>query len=78
MAETLVTDDDFPTATATLAVAPNPVTEGRQVFAVVTITTEMDQVPHRATGDIQLALTSTSASTGDDFTPPLNDRFAFD
>ena len=69
-AEIQVTDDDFPAATATLAVAPNPVAEGRQVFALVTITTGLDQVPHRAAGTIKLDLVGISATSGDDFKLP--------
>ncbi len=76
-AEIQVTDDDFPTATATLAVAPNLVEEGRPVFAIVTITTGLDQLPHRAAGAIRLDLVGVSATSGDDFTPPLNDQIAF-
>ena len=76
-AEIQVTDNDFPAATATLAVAPSTVLEGRPVFATVTIATDLDQFPHRASGAIQLALVGTSATSGDDFTPPLNDQIAF-
>lgn len=76
-AEIQVTDDDFPAATATLAVAPNPVDEGRQVFAAVTITTGLDQMPHRAAGAIQLVLVGLSATSGEDFALPPDDRLAF-
>ena len=76
-ADLLVTDDDFPAATATLAVAPNPVLEGRQVFANVTITTGLDQEPRRSAGPIRLALVGVSATSGQDFTPILDDRIVF-
>ena len=72
-----VTDDDFPAATATLAVAPNQVTEGEQVFALITVTTGLDQAPHSDTGNIQLAVVGVSATSGNDFTPPLIDLIAF-
>ena len=48
-----------------------------KVFAVVTITTELDQVPHRAAGTVLLDLVGKSATSGNDFTIPLNDRLAF-
>ena len=76
IAEVQVTDDDFPAATATLAVSPSSVAEGRPVFAVVTVTTGLDQVPHRAAGAIQLVLDGVTASSGSDFILP-NDRLAF-
>lgn len=75
-AEVQVTDDDFPAATATLAVGPNPVVEGREVFATVTVTTRLDQEPHSSAGAVRLSLVGVSATSGDDFTPPQVDRIA--
>ncbi len=75
--EIQVFDNDFPQATATLSVAPNRVTEGREVTAIVTVTTQQDQQPHRGTGAIQLVTLGVSATSGADFTPPAGDRIAF-
>lgn len=76
-AEIQISDDDFPAATATLAVSPIAVTEGRNVVAVVTVTTQQDQQPHRGSGAIQLATVGLSATSGADFTPPPNDQLTF-
>ena len=75
--EIQITDNDFPEAVASLAVAPNPVSEGSEVTAVVTVSTLRDQRPHSNAGSVQLALVGTSATSGSDFTPPMEDRITF-
>ena len=64
-AQTQVLDDDFPTATAELAVDPNPVTEGGTVTVTVTVTTGSDQMPHADGGAITLSTAAGTAQTAD-------------
>ena len=64
-AETLVKDDDFPQATAVLAVSPNPVSEGGTVTATVTFTTNADQQPHAGRTVTLATSDGTAVSPGD-------------
>ena len=64
-AQTRVLDDDFPTATAELAVDPNPVNEGGTVTVMVTVQTNSDQMPHEDGGGITLSTTAGTAQAAD-------------
>ena len=60
-------DDDFPLASASLAVTPNPVAEGGQVTATVTVTTALDQQPHSTGGSISIITRNVTATAPLDF-----------
>ena len=64
-AQTQVLDDDFPTATAELAVDPNPAAEGGTVTVTVTVTTGSDQEPHEDGGTVTLSTAADTAQTAD-------------
>ena len=64
-AETWVTDNDFPEATATLSVAPNPVPEGETGTVTITVITNADQQPHGRGGTLALGLDVGSAQMSD-------------
>ena len=66
-AQTQVTDDDFPPASATLAVGPNPVGEGGAVTATVTVTTAAAQQPHGEGGSITVSTRNGTATSPLDF-----------
>ena len=65
-----VLDDDFPEATATLAVAPSPADEepGGHVTATLTIATARDEEPHSGTGTILLSTQDGTAVAPADYT----------
>ena len=66
-ADVTVNDNDFPAATATLAVSPNPVFEGAgKTTATVTVTTSADRAPHAALS-IPLSSTAGTATSGVDY-----------
>ena len=75
-AETRVMDNDFPEATAELAVSPSVVTEGGPVTAVVTVKTMRDEEPHTDGGTIQVVVTGESATSDSDFIPPSSSESA--
>ena len=62
-----VRDDDFPGAEATLAVSPATVPEraGTIVTATLTVTTDADQQPHKASGTIRVATVPGTATAAD-------------
>ena len=68
-AETPVLDNDFPEATAELAVSPSPVREGRSVALLVTVETLRDEKPHAGAGTIEILVVGETASSSDDFVP---------
>ena len=76
-AKTRVMDNDFPDATAELAVSPSEVTEGRPVTALVTIVTKRDETPHADAGMIQVLVTGDTATSSVDFIPPTESRITF-
>ena len=76
-AKTRVMDNDFPEATAELAVSPSKVTEGRSVTALVTIVTARDETPHADAGMIQVLVTGDTATSSVDFIPPTESRITF-
>ena len=76
-AKTRVMDNDFPDATAELAVSPSEVTEGRSVTALVTIVTKRDETPHADAGMIQVLVTGDTATSSVDFIPPTESRITF-
>ena len=61
----LVLDDDFPAATTTLTVSPNPVSEGATTTAIITITTHADTQPHGSGGSLMLSADANTAQTDD-------------
>lgn len=65
LAETIVNDDDFPYATATLSVDPATVTEGRTSTLAITVTTEREEQPHGPGGTFTLAPTGGTARDED-------------
>ena len=76
-AKTRVMDNDFPDATAELAVSPSEVVEGRPVTALVTIVTARGETPHADAGMIQVLVTSNTATSSVDFIPPTESRITF-
>ena len=62
-----IRDDDFPAATATLAVSERQPDEGDTVTVTLTVTTSANRVPHRGTGLLQVAAASGTAAAGLDF-----------
>ena len=61
----LVLDDDFPAATATLSVSPNPVPEGATTTAIITVTTQADRQPHGSGGPLVLRAIADTAQASD-------------
>ena len=76
-AKTRVMDNDFPEATAELAVSPSEVVEGRPVTALVTIVTARGETPHADAGMIQVLVTGDTATSSVDFIPPTESRITF-
>ena len=64
-ASTEIRDDDFPAATAALAVSPATASEGGTVTVTVTVTTGSDQEPHEDGGTVTLSTAAVSAQTAD-------------
>ena len=69
-----VHDNDFPEASAELAVRPEGVVEGMTASATLTITTDRDELPHKDAGAIMLATTTdmenpNGAEAGVDYQP---------
>ena len=62
---TEIRDDDFPAATAALAVSPATASEGGTVTVTVTVTTGSDQEPHEDGGTVTLSTAAVSAQTAD-------------
>ena len=63
-----VNDNDFPEATARLAVSRDTVAEGGSVTATVTVTTARDEQPHKGAGTIRLRTADGTATAGTDYT----------
>ena len=63
-----VNDNDFPEATAVLAVSRDTVAEGDSVTATVTVTTARDERPHEGGGTIRLRTADGTATAGTDYT----------
>ena len=61
----LVLDDDFPAATTTLSVSPNPFSEGATTTAIITVTTHADRQPHGSGGSLVLSANADTAQAGD-------------
>ena len=70
----LVLDNDFPAATATLALSPNPVSEGATTTAIITVTTHADRPPHGSGGTLTLSASADTAQA-DDFAIPNQTTF---
>ncbi len=66
-ASTLVEDDDFPAATAALAVSPTTVGEPGTVSVSVTVTTNADQEPHGPGGTVTATAGGGTATSGSDY-----------
>ena len=64
-ASTQVKDNDFPPATASLLVAPNPVAEGGTVTATVMVTTDAYHQPHGTGGTLTLSADDGTAQASD-------------
>ena len=60
-----VKDNDFPAATATLSVEPNPVAEGGTLTATVAVTTNADEEPHGGGGVLTLSASEGTAQAED-------------
>ena len=62
-----VLDDDFPAAEAVLTVSPTTIAErdGATVTATLTVTTDANEQPHKASGTIRLATAPNTANTSD-------------
>ena len=76
-ASTLVEDDDFPEATAALAVSPTTVGEPGTVSVSVTVTTNADQEPHGPGGTVTAAAGGGTATSGSDY-DAFNQSYALD
>ena len=76
-AETRVMDNDFPEATAELAVSPSQVSEGRSVVLLVKVETLRDETPHAGAGTIEIMVVGETASSSDDFVPLGDSLFTF-
>ena len=64
-AETLLKDDDFPSAMAALSVHPVTVAEGETLTATITVTIGDDQQPHGGGGTLRLSPVGGSAQDAD-------------
>ena len=74
-----VEDNDFPEAKAKLELSPDPVMEGQELTALVTVTTNADQQPHGDGGTIILNLTRDTAQPDDfEFPQPVEFDIARD
>ncbi len=76
-ASTLVQDDDFPAATAALAVSPTTVDESGTATVTVTVTTDADQQPHGPGGTLTVAAGGGTAVSGSDY-DAFNQTYALD
>ena len=67
-----IEDNDFPEAKAKLELSPDPVMEGQELTALVTVTTNADQQPHGDGGTITINLTGGTAQPDDiEFPQPV-------
>ena len=64
-ASTDLSDNDFPSATAVLTVAPATANEGGTVTVTLTVTTDFEQMPHADAGAITLSTAPDTAQTAD-------------